>query len=656
MKSEKRTAKKTNKAKATDFVAVSIFVYLLDRFADWFYTSLIEGFFGKIFTAYSAEQKAFENSFLMHYFTGNLKVKEYAHKLRAFLSRNFENSYLLKKFTNFIFSFKNMSIRSYGNFWMAFGIYTIIIYFVKMFVPALVEADIRSLIIGIIACICALPMLFSKGTLLSAVGNSVLTRLLFAEAFGFREETFDKINNSSHKRANFMILLGMLCGVLTLLVDPLFIPSVILGIILIILIFSTPEIGILLSIFLLPFFSFLSNPTISLSILVLVTFLAYIFKIIRGKRIIKIELIDFAVIVFGVMIYFGGVISVGREVSYQSALLTCSLMIGYFLVVNLMRTQKWLNRCFIALASSATLVSLAGILQYFFGTLNVSWLDRDYFPDIKGRVTVLFENSNVLAAYLVMVFPLVLCCFLNSSGKNRLLTLISSVSIFTCIIFTWSRGAWLALIISCLLYFLMYSKKTLRFLCAIIFIIPFAVFILPDNIIRRFMSIGDMADSSISYRVYTWKGTFNAIRENLLGGVGYGTETYREYYPTYSYAGMETAEHSHSLYLQLWFSLGIIGLIIFAVLMFLFVQQSLENIKTTTDTQNKMQTAAVFCAIVAALIMGMFDYVWYNYRVFYVFWIMIALSSAYSRVDRADQRRKNVCYENDSQKAFIDIE
>jgi len=654
MKSEKHTAKKTNRS--TDFVAVGIFVYLLDRFADWFYTSIVEGFFGKIFTAYSAEQNAFENSFIKHYFTGNMKVKEYAHKLRAFLSRNFEDSYLLNKFARFLASLKALPLRSFGSFWMSFGIYTIIIYFVKMFVPALTKADVGSLIVGIIACICALPMLFSKGTLISAVGRSACTRLLFAEAFGFREEVFYKKYESSRKYANFMILVGMMCGVLTLLIDPLLIPISILGIIFLVLIFSTPEIGVLISLFFLPFFTFLANPTISLSILVLLTFLSYVFKIIRGKRIIKVELLDIAVIVFGVIIYFGGVISVGGEISYLSALLTGSLMIGYFLVVNLMRTQKWLNRCFIALISSATLVSVMGVLQYFFGTLNVSWLDRDYFPDIKGRVTVLFENSNVLAVYLVMIFPLILCSVLHSSGRNRVLAFISSLSVFLCVIFTWSRGAWVALIFSVLLYFLIYSKKTVRFLCSLIFIIPFAVFLLPDNIVRRFMSIGDMADSSISYRVYTWKGTLNAIRENLFGGVGYGTETYRDIYPTYSYAGMEAAEHSHSLYLQLWFSLGIIGLIIFCVLMFLFVQQSLENIKIASDNQNRMQTAAVFCSVIAALIMGAFDYIWYNYRVFFVFWIMIALSSAYARVDRAERRRKNISYENDPQKAFIDME
>ncbi len=654
MKRGKRMTIKKNKA--TDFVAVSVFVYLLDRFADWIYTSLSDGFFGRIFTAYSTEQNAFENGFVKKYFTGNLKMKEYAHKLRAFLSRSFEDSYLLKKFTKFIFSFKTMSLRSYGNFLMSFGIYTVIIYFVKMFVPSLAAADIDSLIIGIVVCIVALPLLFSRGTLVSAVGGSIITRLLFAEAFGFRDETFKEKEQSSYKHANLMILFGMICGVLTLFIDPLLIPILLLGFIIVALVFATPEIGVLLSLFFLPFFSFFDNPTISLAILVLVTFLAYLLKIIRGKRIIKIELIDLAVIAFGIILYFGGAISVGGELSYQSALLSCSLMIGYILVVNIIRTQKWLNRCFIALISSATIVSMIGIIQYLFGTLNVSWLDRDYFPDIKGRVTVLFENSNVLAAYLTMILPLAFCSVLRSYGKKRILALLSSLMIFLCIVFTWSRGAWLALIISVLIYFIIYSKKTVRFLCAIAFALPFIASLIPDNIVKRFTSIGDMADSSISYRVYTWKGTLNAIKENLFGGVGYGTETFGEVYPTYSYVGMEAAEHSHSLYLQILFSLGIVGLVIFCCLVFLFVQQNLENIKISTDISNKLQISATFCAVISALIMGAFDYIWYNYRIFYLFWIFIGLSGAYTRIDKAERRRKSVYDESDPKKAFIDIQ
>ena len=159
----------------------------------------------------------------------------------------------------------------------------------------------------------------------------------------------------------------------------------------------------------------------------------------------------------------------------------------------------------------------------------------------------------------------------------------------------------------------------------------------------------------ISYRVYTWKGTLNAIKENLFGGVGYGTETFGEFYPTYSYAGMEAAEHSHSLYLQILFSLGIVGIVIFVFLMFLFVQQCFENIKNSSELSSKMQISATLCAVTAALIMGAFDYIWYNYRIFYLFWIFMALASAYSRIEKSEQRRKVVYYEYDEYHASIDI-
>ena len=660
MKREKRStavrsSEKKNKQQS-GFVSVSIIIFLLDSFADWIYNSLIEGFFGRIFTAYSAENLAFEEGFIKKYFKGGLKIRDYFRRLRAFLSRNFEDSYLLNKFTKYIYSFKNLPLRSFGNFWMAFGIYTVIIYFVRMFVPVLVAADMSFLLTGIVVCFASIPMLFSRGTLASAIRRNVLTSLLFANAFGFSEESFETKDKISKKRAHFMIFLGMLCGALTLILHPLMIPMLLAFGAVAALILATPEIGIILALFFLPFFSFFANPTVALAIIVLVTFISYVLKIIRGKRMMRIELIDLVVIIFAVMIYFGGAISIGGNLSYQSALLSCSLIIGYILVVNLIRTKLWVKRCVLALISSATVVSMVGIAQYLFGTLNVSWLDMSYFSDIKGRVTVFFENSNVLSAYLVMIFPLALCCLLRARGSARLLAFLSCTSILVCIVLTWSRGAWLALLIATVIFFMIYSRKTIRFLVAVAFALPFVSLILPDTVVRRFLSIGNLADTSISYRIYTWRGTLNVIKDHLFGGVGYGTDAFTEIYPTYSYAGIEAAQHSHSLYLQIIFSLGIVGMIVFAVLVFLFIQQSLENIKNTPDRSNRMVAAAVLCSVVALLIMGAFDYVWFNYRVFFLFWVMIALSGALSRIEADDSRRRSVSHDEDQNAAAIDID
>lgn len=46
-----------------------------------------------------------------------------------------------------------------------------------------------------------------------------------------------------------------------------------------------------------------------------------------------------------------------------------------------------------------------------------------------------------------------------------------------------------------------------------------------------------------------------------------------------------------------------------------------------------------FGGLLAALAQGMTDYIWYNYRVFFVFWFVLALTSAYIRVGRSEATR-----------------
>ena len=357
-----------------------------------------------------------------------------------------------------------------------------------------------------------------------------------------------------------------------------------------------------------------------------------------------------------VAIYFGGAISVGGKSSYYSALVSCALMLGYFLIVNLMRTKEWILRCFKAMVASATIVSCMAIVQYIFGRLNRSTLDLRYFSNIKGRVTVIFGNANLLGFYLAMVFPLALYFLLQTSGlKKKILPFCSCLAFLFAIVFTWSRGAWLALLVSLLVFLLIYTRKTLRYLVLLLLATPLAVFWLPDSVRQRFLSIGSFSDSSVAYRLYTWKGTWQAIKEYFVSGVGYGDEAYAQIYPAFAYSGMETAPHSHNLFLQILFSLGIFGLLIFLVIAFLFIQRNLENIKSTKDRSVRFLNTALLCSGISVFTMGLFDYVWYHYRVFFLFWILLGLSAALSRVDRAEQYRKNLLDIPDPQSASVDI-
>ena len=79
--------------------------------------------------------------------------------------------------------------------------------------------------------------------------------------------------------------------------------------------------------------------------------------------------------------------------------------------------------------------------------------------------------------------------------------------------------------------------------------------------------------------------------------------------------------------------LGISGLVMLIVIMVLFAQNCFTFIRNANG-QQRMTVAAGLCGIVAALVMGLADNIWYNYRVFFGFWALIALTVAYINAHR----------------------
>lgn len=653
------TAENNNAKKigARGLASISLFVYLFDKLSDMIYNAFIKGFFGYLFSSYSSSSKSFQNGYVVDYFNGGKKNNKLIRKLREYLSGGFENSFILKKLRQKICSLAFIPLKSYGTFLLSFGIYTVLVYFTKLLLPVMGKADVDYLFVGIAICVLAVPMNISKLTLAKAVKNGRMTGSIFVDGFGYRNESFEGATPKTNKRGGSSVLLGIAAGVFTFLVHPISILLVFALCVAIVIIMYSPEIGVLICLFGLPFFSFLENPTLALVALVLVTVASYFVKLIRGKRIFKIELIDFSVVFFLILTYFSGAISVGGRHSLISAAVSGILVCVYFLIVNLIRTEKWLKRCLVAIVGSGSVVAFVGVLEYVLGMSTNAWLDLDYFTDIYGRTTSLFENPNYLAAYLAVIFPFALYQTVSCKTKrSRLLCVISCVMIALCTVFTWSRAAWLAIIICTVAFFLFYTRKTMRVVFASIIALPFLPFILPENIVRRFTSIGNMADSSTLYRVYTWKGCAEMLRECFWGGIGYGNAAFTELYPVYAYAGIESAVHSHNLYLQILISMGVGGLLCFGLIIFFYAQKSFEYSKSPASRDSYLFVVAAFFAVFSLLIMGMFDYVWYNQRIFFMFWASLALGVACVRVGKRQIEKTNIYEESYDCSSSIDVQ
>ena len=161
--------------------------------------------------------------------------------------------------------------------------------------------------------------------------------------------------------------------------------------------------------------------------------------------------------------------------------------------------------------------------------------------------------------------------------------------------------------------------------------------VLPQSVVERFLSIGNMGDSSTYYRVYTWRGVVRMLKEVWLSGVGVGQVAFEQVYPMFAYVGMEVTPHAHNLVMHILGETGIAGVLTLTVIIVLFVQSCISAIVKFSG-EERMTVAAGLCGVISTLVMGLADNIWYNYRVFFAFWCVMALTVAYINAIKRERR------------------
>lgn len=606
----------------------------LDRFAMWVYTCLASGLFGRIFTSYNPDLISVKRiGFIESFISSDLIKNRIIGRFRRFVSSGVESSLITNSVLRFTAYLRGCQVKFYGFLFLSFGMYSGIVYFFETYILKRPTTIISLAISGGVVLI-SLPLILSKHTLSSAILSGKISYFIFVTALGFREDVI-RHTKKPYGKMNVAFIAGLILGLAAFFVPTMYIILGLVGIAGLYLILVSPEAGLLIIFAALPFL-----PTMLLVAAIGYVTVCYLLKLIRGKRILKFEPVDIAALIFMIMLLLGGVFSVSRTTSVKSVLVFVCFMLGYFLTVNLIRSREWAVRCFVAIAVAATGESLIGILQYLRGDLETKWIDTNMFTDISGRITSTLENPNVLAEYIILTLPVLIALLFSAKGFRQkfFAFLVCGVSA-ACLLLTWSRGAWLGIAVGAILFIMIYHRRSIYLFVAGAASIPFLTALLPESIIRRVTTIGDMADSSTSYRVYIWRATVKMIGDYFAGGIGIGEGAFRAIYPRYSYAGIEAAPHSHNLYLQIWLEIGIFGIIIFLAFIFMLLQNNfthshelaLRDDKTGSD---RVLACACMCGLVSILVQGLTDYIWYNYRVFLMFWLIAGLSAAFIRVGR----------------------
>ncbi len=668
----KRRASNPNRKTVGKLFSESVILSAIDRFLAAVYRSLQNGFFGQMMSRYpeSTDDPCGTSVSDSHSRPGSFGRKILL-PLRRTVSAETDESFLFACIRRLIAFLLRCRLRVYGTFLLTFGLYTAASYALS-YLSDNASAPISNLIAALVMSLSAIPLFFSGASLSEALLSSKIAPPVCA-FLGIRQSSLRAEGHSG--RSNFAFVLGMFFGISSYFVPVL---SILIGFFALLLfwrIFLMPELGVVFLFLLMPFL-----PTMALAGLLIYTAICYCVKLFLGKRKFSLETADKAALFFAFALLLSGLFSFSAG-SLKPALLLVCFIGGYFLTVLLIRTEEWLARCSWAAIAAASVVSLYGIFQYLTGSLASAdaWLDSDMFEDISLRVVSTLENPNMLAEYLILLFPLAACRLITrGSSANRTLALSASALIGVCLILTWSRGAWLGLLFSALIFLLIWHRRAMYLIFAGVISIPFLPLILPDSIISRFTSIGNLADTSTAYRVNIWHGAVRMLKDYWFCGIGVGESAWFTTYPRYSLAAIESAPHAHNLYLQTWIESGIVGLSLLLAFLFLLCQAnfsfyrrlsdmretivnsiSLSHLNTTAResqpirktirrggkdasaaekeiTVLRVAAAAPLCGLIAALLQGFTDYIWYNYRVFLMFWLVAGLSMAYVRRGQAE--------------------
>lgn len=341
------------------------------------------------------------------------------------------------------------------------------------------------------------------------------------------------------------------------------------------------------------------------------------------------------VVLYAFIYFYTTLTSTTPSGSLFPGLLTIAFVLFFFGVTSCGMEGKNLNRMIGALVGVGVLVSLYGFYQFLFPEKfrNV-WTDTDMFSTIAFRVYSTLENPNVLGEYFLLVIPLS-CAVLLTADRwpKRIAALIATGIMGVCLILTYSRGCYLGLLFAAAVFLVLLDR---RFLVVGIIAVALCPLYLPESVLSRFTSIGDMGDTSTSYRVYIWMGTLAMLKDYWFCGVGPGIDAYNMVYPEYAYNAI-TAPHSHNLFLQITCDSGVCGIVVFLIMMVSFYRMMFTAVRRETDKRARIFQIAGTSAITGFLVQSMTDYTFYNYRVMLLFWAMLGLCVVFTRMGRGKE-------------------
>ena len=295
----------------------------------------------------------------------------------------------------------------------------------------------------------------------------------------------------------------------------------------------------------------------------------------------------------------------------------CLLPVLYFITVNNVRDKKEVWRVFTAMCC-------AMVLMGYYTSAQVSW-----FSSLVSRAkiagTFQFLGPNEVAAFYnqYTVILLSVYFFMKKGVKKTLLLLLIILNTY-CMMFMYSRAAYLGAAAG---LFLLFTFKKQWLLVPLLLVALFWQVALPEKAIERFQTTTNeygQLEASAERRLLIWEKGMELFRENSLVGIGYGS---------FSRLGYDLGD-THNIYVKIMVEQGIIGIIIFAILIFIFIKEGFRLYRNGDDDLGKGLGLGFAICIFVLLVNNIFGDRWTYLELSGYLWIFAGLVARMNIISR----------------------
>lgn len=296
----------------------------------------------------------------------------------------------------------------------------------------------------------------------------------------------------------------------------------------------------------------------------------------------------------------------------------------FFLVIDLIKSKKDLLNYLKVIIGIGLILTVLGFIQLYF-VPDFSFMASAGWDPHENRLLGTWFDPNFLGGFLVLGLSLLVgIYYAEKKREQKPILIVLGFILLSGIIFTYSRSAYLMLLVVFLLWGIIYARKLL--IAGILILVLAFVFVpkLQDRV-KDALNF----DVTVQARIRSFDHAFQVIKKNPVWGAGYNTYRYTQtklgLISEEAATNIRSTSGADSSLLTIFATSGIVGIILYLYLWFLILKQNLKLVLEKNLKNERKLYFGIFTGLIGLFIYSFFvNGLLYPYLMI-VFWILVAI-------------------------------